>query len=293
MRSTWARECVRRGAGELLITSIDRDGARMGYDLELTAAIAEAVDVPVVASGGAGSASDVCDALVRGRADAALGRRHPARRGHNRAAHQGRNGPSGHTGARSMSAVRNETLLQAVSEAARLTGRVALAHFRTRLDVETKRDGSPVTIADRAAEQTAREWIAARFPDDAILGEEFGPQGDEAARRWIIDPIDGTKTFVRGVPLWGTLIGVASGEHRARGSSLLPGGRRDRRRCCGRGLLVERRTVSRFGARRDRRLDAAHYRYPVRGISRQSGRGGRRSQTRRQSRGHGAIATAI
>ena len=68
----WARECVRRGAGELLVTSIDRDGARTGYDLELTAAIADAVDVPVVASGGAGSASDVCDALVRGRADAAL-----------------------------------------------------------------------------------------------------------------------------------------------------------------------------------------------------------------------------
>jgi len=69
---TWARECVRRGAGELLITSIDRDGARTGYDLELTAAIADAVDVPVVASGGAGSANDVCDAFVRGRADAAL-----------------------------------------------------------------------------------------------------------------------------------------------------------------------------------------------------------------------------
>ena len=69
---TWARECVRRGAGELLVTSIDRDGARTGYDLELTAAIVNAVDVPVVASGGAGSASDVCDALVRGHADAAL-----------------------------------------------------------------------------------------------------------------------------------------------------------------------------------------------------------------------------
>jgi cyclase len=68
----WARECVRRGAGELLVTSIDRDGARTGYDLELTAAIADAVDVPVVASGGAGSASDVRDALVRGHADAAL-----------------------------------------------------------------------------------------------------------------------------------------------------------------------------------------------------------------------------
>jgi len=110
-----------------------------------------------------------------------------------------------------MSAVRNETLLQAVSEVARLTGRVALAHFRTHLDIETKRDGSPVTIADRAAEQTAREWIATRFPHDGILGEEFGPEGDERARRWFIDPIDGTKTFVRGVPLWGTLIGVVSG----------------------------------------------------------------------------------
>jgi len=68
----WARECVRRGAGELLVTSIDRDGARIGYDLELTAAIADVVDVPVVASGGAGSASDVRDAFARGHADAAL-----------------------------------------------------------------------------------------------------------------------------------------------------------------------------------------------------------------------------
>ena len=68
----WARECVRRGAGELLVTSIDRDGARTGYDLDLTAAIADAVDVPVIASGGAGSAAHVCDAITRGRADAAL-----------------------------------------------------------------------------------------------------------------------------------------------------------------------------------------------------------------------------
>lgn len=68
----WARECVRRGAGELLVTSIDRDGARTGYDLDLTAAIADAVDVPVIASGGAGSAAHVCDAITRGHADAAL-----------------------------------------------------------------------------------------------------------------------------------------------------------------------------------------------------------------------------
>lgn len=69
---SWARECVRRGAGELLVTSIDRDGARTGYDLELTAAIADAVDVPVIASGGAGSAAHIREALEVGHADAAL-----------------------------------------------------------------------------------------------------------------------------------------------------------------------------------------------------------------------------
>jgi cyclase len=69
---SWARECVERGAGELLVTSIDRDGARTGYDLDLTAAIADVVDVPVIASGGAGSSAHVCDAIVRGHADAAL-----------------------------------------------------------------------------------------------------------------------------------------------------------------------------------------------------------------------------
>jgi cyclase len=68
----WAVECVRRGAGEILLTSIDRDGARTGYDLELTRAVAKAVNVPVVASGGAGSAADVCAVLDDGGADAAL-----------------------------------------------------------------------------------------------------------------------------------------------------------------------------------------------------------------------------
>jgi len=68
----WAKESVRRGAGELLVTSIDRDGSRDGYDLALTSAIARAVDVPVIASGGAGSAADVCDAIIQGHADAAL-----------------------------------------------------------------------------------------------------------------------------------------------------------------------------------------------------------------------------
>jgi cyclase len=68
----WARECVARGAGEILLTSIDRDGARTGYDLPLTRAIADAVPVPVIASGGAGEAQHVVDAVVGGHADAAL-----------------------------------------------------------------------------------------------------------------------------------------------------------------------------------------------------------------------------
>ncbi len=116
----------------------------------------------------------------------------------------------------------SDTLLQAIADVARLTGQTALAHFRSNLRVETKRDGSPVTVADRAAEEVARTWISARFPNDSILGEEFGAVGDEKARRWLIDPIDGTKTFVRGVPLWGTLIGVARGEDVLAGAVYCP-----------------------------------------------------------------------
>jgi cyclase len=69
---SWARECVSRGAGEILLTSIDRDGARSGYDIELTRTVASTVEVPVIASGGAGSAADVRDAFIDGHADAAL-----------------------------------------------------------------------------------------------------------------------------------------------------------------------------------------------------------------------------
>ena len=96
-----------------------------------------------------------------------------------------------------------ELLLEAVADVARVAGEVALRHFKTGIDVDTKGDGSPVTVADRTAEHIAREWIAARFPGDAVLGEEYGLTGDVRQRRWLIDPIDGTKTFVRGVPLWG------------------------------------------------------------------------------------------
>ena len=113
-------------------------------------------------------------------------------------------------------------LLEAVQEVARRTGGVALRLFRSKLTVEAKIDGSPVTIADRSAEETAREWISRRFPEDGVLGEEYGAHLPGAKRRWLIDPIDGTKTFVRGVPLWGTLIAVCEGEQVLAGAAFFP-----------------------------------------------------------------------
>jgi len=113
-------------------------------------------------------------------------------------------------------------LLDAVQEVARRTGSVALRHFRSALAVESKTDGSPVTIGDRSAEETARQWIMQRFPDDGILGEEYGAHQPAAKRRWLIDPIDGTKTYVRGVPLWGTLIAVCTAEHVLAGAAFFP-----------------------------------------------------------------------
>jgi len=79
-----------------------------------------------------------------------------------------------------------------------------------------------VTAADRAAERAARDWIERRFPDDGILGEELGLARPDAARRWILDPIDGTKSFVRGVPLWGTLVAVAEGHEVLAGAAFFP-----------------------------------------------------------------------
>lgn len=92
---------------------------------------------------------------------------------------------------------------------AREAGAVALAHFRAPdLAVEEKGDGTPVTIADRAAERLLRERIGAAYPDDGILGEEEGEVAGASGCTWILDPIDGTESFRRGLPLFGTLIGL-------------------------------------------------------------------------------------
>ena len=113
-------------------------------------------------------------------------------------------------------------LLEAALELATLAGRTALRHFRRELAVERKGDGSPVTLADRAAEQRAREWITKRFPSDAILGEEFGAADGTTGRTWLLDPIDGTRTFIRGVPLWGSLVAVVENGNVVAGAAAFP-----------------------------------------------------------------------
>ena len=114
-------------------------------------------------------------------------------------------------------------MMHAVAEVARLAGSVALRHFRSpELSIEQKANGSPVTNADLAAESAAREWIHRHFPHDGILGEEFGIERGDARRRWVLDPIDGTRTYVRGVPLWGALVAVLDGDEVLAGAASFP-----------------------------------------------------------------------
>ncbi|MCV2867702.1 inositol monophosphatase [Defluviimonas sp. WL0002] len=89
---------------------------------------------------------------------------------------------------------------------ARAARPVALSHFRTRLGVEFKADESPVTVADRAVEAEVRTIIAERFPGHGIFGEEHGIEGAERDDLWIVDPIDGTRSFITGHPLFGFLL---------------------------------------------------------------------------------------
>lgn len=87
-------------------------------------------------------------------------------------------------------------------------GRAILPHFQTALQVETKADNSPVTIADRKAEELIRGLMERHTPGYGIIGEEFGEKPGNSGREWVIDPIDGTKAFIHGVPLFGTLLAL-------------------------------------------------------------------------------------
>ena len=101
------------------------------------------------------------------------------------------------------------TLLAVAQDAAWLGGRRTLAWFGTgTAKAEAKPDHTPVTVADREAERVIRDVITRAFPDHTVLGEEGGETAGSAPFRWIVDPLDGTRTFVRGVPLYGTLVGL-------------------------------------------------------------------------------------
>ena len=97
------------------------------------------------------------------------------------------------------------SLAHALADAA---GAAQRRYFRTPVSVETKADESPVTIADREAESVMRDLIRRRFPDHGVLGEEFGAADLDAEFVWVLDPIDGTKSFITGRPLFGTLIAL-------------------------------------------------------------------------------------
>lgn len=102
--------------------------------------------------------------------------------------------------------------LELALEVAVQAGNLTLKYFRQRsLKVEKKRDKSPVTEADKKAEQLVRTFLRKAFPKDGFLGEESGETQSKSGRRWIIDPIDGTKSFIHGVPLYGNMIGLEAG----------------------------------------------------------------------------------
>ncbi|MGZ3572732.1 MAG: inositol monophosphatase family protein [Gemmatimonadaceae bacterium] len=114
------------------------------------------------------------------------------------------------------------TYMHAVAEVAGIAGDIAMEYFGSNPATRTKSDGSPVSVADTSAEQAARAWIELHFPEDGIIGEELASVREKAARRWIIDPIDGTYTFLQSVPLWGTLVAVAEGENVIAGAAYFP-----------------------------------------------------------------------
>lgn len=105
-----------------------------------------------------------------------------------------------------------QPLLDFAKDAIWQSGRMTLGYFQTGIDVERKSDDSPVTIADRSAEEYLRRRIEQQFPNHGIIGEEYGEQAGSSGLSWIIDPIDGTKSFTSGVPLYGCLLALVEGD---------------------------------------------------------------------------------
>ncbi|MEJ2750835.1 MAG: histidinol-phosphatase [Anaerolineae bacterium] len=116
----------------------------------------------------------------------------------------------------------NQVLLQFALDAAWQAGRITLGYFQTNVRADRKADNTPVTIADRQAEQKIRELITKYWPDHGIHGEEYGKAPSSSPYTWIIDPIDGTKSFVSGVPLYSNLLALMDGDKALLGIINLP-----------------------------------------------------------------------
>ena len=115
-----------------------------------------------------------------------------------------------------------QTRYELAVECAHEAGKLALGYFDNDVKVEWKKDASPVTIADREAEALIRSKLLGAFPGDGFLGEESGDVTSASGFRWIIDPIDGTRSFVRGIPIWATLIGLEYQGEQIGGVAYLP-----------------------------------------------------------------------
>lgn len=111
-----------------------------------------------------------------------------------------------------MTASELAALVRGAEAAADVAGAVIRPLFRTGIGTDLKSDASPVTIADRTAEQAMRAVLSERFPGHGILGEEFGLQNPDSRLRWVLDPIDGTRAFITGRPHFGTLIALLDGD---------------------------------------------------------------------------------
>lgn len=120
-----------------------------------------------------------------------------------------------------MDADQQEEFIAFLAELADASGQAILPHFRNDVQTNNKSDGTdpargkfdPVTLADKAAEAAIRKLIGARYPSHGIFGEEEGHQPGSDPKTWVIDPIDGTRAFVAGAPLWGTLIALNDGSY--------------------------------------------------------------------------------
>jgi myo-inositol-1(or 4)-monophosphatase len=111
-----------------------------------------------------------------------------------------------------MDAAMMDALVRAAEAAADVAGAVIRPFFRAGVAADLKSDASPVTIADRSAELALRAVLSQRFPEHGILGEEFPAFNPDARLRWVLDPIDGTRAFITGRPVFGTLIALLDGD---------------------------------------------------------------------------------